>query len=145
MGFLDALFGSKQPQHPPLDPASPLAARLARHQASLDGFAARVRDRIEAVPGDRTLYLFIGKPPEMFGIAWFDGGGEEESLRTILKSRNLPQSRVQQISDDVREVYVRHQVAPRFAATAAGKPVAVTDATALVADLDRVIHEVAEG
>jgi len=143
MGFLDALFGSKKPQHPPLDAASPLAARLAAHRPSLEKMAGKVRDSLEAVPGESTLYLFIGKPPEMFGIAWFDGSGEEESLRTIMKSRNLPQSRVQRISDDVREVYVRHQGATRFSTTAAGKPVTVTDSTALVADLDRVIHEVA--
>ncbi len=144
MGFLDALFGSKKPQHPPLDPDSPLAARLARHRASLDAFAAKVRDSIEAVPGERTLYLFIGKPPEMFGIAWFDGD-REESLRTIMKSKNLPQSRVQRISDDVRDLYVRHREAPRFAVAAAGKTVTVTDAAALCIDLDRVIDEVEGG
>jgi hypothetical protein len=141
MGFLDALFGSKQPQHPPLDAASPLATRLAGHQANLEAIAKKLHDKVEAVPGERTLYVFIGKPPEMFGIAWFDGG-EEESLRTIMKSRNLPQSRVQRISDDVRELYVRHQAASRYSATAAGKPVTVTDSTALAADLDRLIDEV---
>ena len=143
MGFLDALFGSKKPQYPPLDAASPLATRLAAHRTNLEKMAGKVRDSLEAVPGESTLYLFIGKPPEMFGIAWFDGGGEEESLRTIMKSRNLPQSRVQQISDDVRAVYVRHQGAPRYSATASGKPVTVTDDPALVGDLDKVIHEVA--
>lgn len=142
MGFLDALFGSKKPQHPPLDPASPLATRLGIHQANLEAIAKKLHDKVEAVPGERTLYVFIGKPPEMFGIAWFDGGGAEESLRTIMKSRNLPQSRVQRISDDVRDLYVRHQAAPRFSTTAAGKPVTVTDSTALAADLDRLIDEV---
>jgi hypothetical protein len=144
VGLLDALFGSKKPQDPPLDPASPVAARLARHQASLDGLAARVRDSLEAVPGERTLYVFIGKPPEMFGIAWFNGG-EELSLRTIMKARGLPPARVQRISDDVRDLYVRHQGAPRFSGTAAGKAVTVTDAAALCADLDGVIDEVEAG
>lgn len=144
MGFLAGLFGSKPPQYPPLDPASDVAARLARHQASLDGLAAKVRDALEAVPGERTLYVFIGKPPDAFGIVWFNGS-QEESLRSIMKSRGLPQARVQRISDDVREVYVRHQAAPRFAAAASGKPVKVTDSTELCADLDRVIDEVEGG
>ena len=141
MGFLDALFGSKKPQHPPLDPASPLAGRLARHQANLDTFAAKVRDSLEAVPGERSLYVFIGKPPEMFGIVWFDSD-QEESLRTIMKSRGLPQSRVQEISDEVRTAYVRHQAAPRFSIAVAGKPVTVTDSTALCDELEQVVGEV---
>lgn len=142
MGFLAGLFGAKPPQHPPLEADSPVANRMARHQASLDALAGKVRDALEAVPGDRTLYVFIGKPPEAFGIVWFDDG-QEESLRTIMKSRGLPQARVQQISDDVREVYSRHLSAPRFAASAGGKPVRVTDSTELCAELDRVISEVA--
>ncbi len=143
MGFLAGLFGSKPPQLPPLEPDSAVAARLARHRTSLDALAGRVRDALEAVPGDRTLYVFVGKPPEAFGIVWFDDG-QEESLRTIMKSRGLPQARVQRISDDVRDVYTRHVTAPRFSATAAGKAVRVADSTELCDELDRVIAEVAE-
>ena len=141
MGFLDALFGSKKPQYPPLDAASPLATRLAAHRANLEKMAGKVRDTLEAVPGESTLYLFIGKPPEMFGIVWFDGD-QEESLRTIMKSRGLPQSRVQEISDEVRTAYVRHQAAPRFSIAVAGKPVTVTDSTALCDELEQVVGEV---
>jgi len=62
MGLLGSLFGSEK-ELPPLDPASAVTGRLEKDREMLEAFARRVDDKLEVVPGDRGLYVFIGKPP----------------------------------------------------------------------------------
>lgn len=138
MGFLSKLFGGEE--HPPLDPATPEGAAFERHRDVAVAFAGRLKDRLEVVPGEKVLYAFIGNPPDAFGIAWFEGG-DEHNLKTLMKAKGLSQLALNRISKELREAYVKHKDAPRFAVATGKKTVVVTPSAALERDLVRIIHE----
>jgi hypothetical protein len=142
MSLLGKLFGEKEP-HLPLDASSPAAARLERDRATLEAFVAKVHDKLELVPGDRATYVFIGKPPDAFGIAWLESG-EEHNLKRLIKEKGLPAQEVQLRSEELREAYQRSQGEGRYTTTIAGKHVLVTPSPSLERELVEIIHRVEE-
>lgn len=142
MGFLGKLFGGEQ-EHPTLDPQSLAGARFERHRDVVTAFAGKLHDRLEVVPGEKFLYAFIGRPPEAFGIAWFEGG-DEHNLKSLMKSRGLTQEQLGHISSELRSAYIRSRAEPRYTVQAGKKKVVVTPSAALEKELLKIIHEVAD-
>ncbi len=140
MGFLGKLFGSDK-EHLPLDPSSTAAARLERDRAMLEEFARKVHDKLELVPGNRATYVFIGRPPDAFGIAWFEYG-EEHNFKRLMKDRELSQREVQVRSDELRAAYIRSKDEPRYRADIGGKHVLVTPSSTLEQEIVEIIHRV---
>lgn len=140
MGLLGNLFG-KGKEYPPLDAGSAAAKRIERFRGQLEGFASKVNDRLELIPTDSTLYAFVGKPPDAFGVVWWRDG-EEHNFKTLMKAKALPQTRIQLLSDELRDSYKRHAADERFSSTVAGKQVTVTPSEAFAADVEKIIHEV---
>lgn len=143
MGFLGKLFGGEKEHRPPIDPSSRAAARLERDRAALEEFAHRVHDKLELVPGERATYVFIGKPPDAFGIAWLERG-EEHNLKRLVKERGLSAADVQRRSDELRAAWVRSAGEPRFTAEFGGKHVVVTPSATLEREIVEIIHRVEE-
>jgi hypothetical protein len=141
MGLLGKLFGSEK-EHAPLDPSSPAAATLGRSRQVLEAFAAKVQDRLEVVPGERTLWVFVGKPPGSFGIAWLQDG-EEHNFKKLMKDKGLSAARVQTLSDKLREAYVRAKGEERFSDQVAGRTVLVHPSASLEREVAGIIREVA--
>jgi hypothetical protein len=139
MGLLGRLLGSEK-ERAPLDPGSEAARRIASGRAVLEAFVARLHDKVEIVPGE-TTWVFIGKPPDAFGIVWFQGA-EEHNLKRLMADRKLPQARIQAISEELRAAYVRTEQEARFGYELGGKKVTVTPSAALEAELVRIIHQV---
>lgn len=142
MGFLGKLFGGEQ-EHPPLDPQTPAGARFERHREVVTAFAGRLHDRLEVIPGEKYLYAFIGKPPDAFGIAWFEGG-DEHNLKSLMKTRGLTQVQLGHISNELRHAYTRSVNEPRYSYQAGKKKVVVTPSATLEKELLKIIHEVAD-
>lgn len=138
MGFLDSIMGKQD--HPQLDPGSAEAKALERWVPQLEHFARKVDDRLELVPAENEIYIFVGKPPKSFGIAWLSPG-DEHNLKTHMKEKNLTAGRVQVISDQLRDVYKAHQQAPRYAWQVGGKHVTVTPSAQLASATRGVIHD----
>jgi hypothetical protein len=141
MGFLGRVLHTEK-QHAALDPASPAAARLEQHRAALDAFAHRLHDKLEIVPGDRGPYVFIGRPPDAFGIAWFVGG-EEHNFKRALQEKGVSQEQVRALSDELRQAYLRARDEPRFAWTIGGKHVLVTPSATLEREVAEIVDRVA--
>jgi hypothetical protein len=139
MGFLGRLFGEKE--HHPLDPSSPAATRLDRDRSVLEAFARKVHDKLELVPGTRATYVFIGRPPDAFGIAWIEHG-EEHNFKRLMSEKGLSQREVQVRSDELRAAYTRSKEEPRFTAELGGKDVLVTPSATLEAELVDIVHRV---
>lgn len=140
MGLFGNLFGGGKPQHPPLDPSTPEGKRMERYRDVVTEFAGRLHDRLEVVPGERVVYAFIGKPPDAFGIAWFEGG-EEHNLKTLMKARGLTAAQGARISEELRQAYVECQGEPRYAFEAGKKTVVVHPSATLERRLVSIIHE----
>lgn len=140
MGLFDGLRGKKE-DYPALGPAGRAAIRLAKHKDHLDDLAKRAKDRLEAVPTDEGLYVYVGKPPKQFGLVWYENG-EEHSFMSVMKERGLTKEQVQNLSDELRDVYTTHQDEPRYSYTLGGQTLVVTPAATPAEDLRRVIGEV---
>jgi hypothetical protein len=142
MGFLGKLFGTEKERHP-LDPSSTAAQRMARHRGVLDEFARKVHDKLEFIPGERAIYAFIGRPPDMFGIAWIENG-EEHNFKRLMKEKGLSEIEVKQRSEELRQAYQRSMEEPRYTTDLGGKHVLVTPSATLEAELVEIIHRVAD-
>jgi len=139
MGLFDKLL-SKGPSYPPLDPASPAAARLNNIRSLLEPFVKQVTDKLEIVPLENEAIVFIGKPPDAFGAAWLHNG-KISNFKTLMQDKKLPPDQVQFLSDKLRDAYVRNKDAGRFNADIAGKSVVVTPAEALEHDVAKIFQE----
>jgi len=140
MGLLAKLFGGGE-ELAPLDPSSAASSRIEAQRAALEQMVGRVRDRMELVPAEEMVLVFIGRPPDQFGVAWFTKG-EEHNFKRLLAEKGLAQRDVQRIADRLRDAYERHSAEPRFTVTLAGKKVRVNPAPALAADVAKVIMAV---
>ncbi|ABS28000.1 hypothetical protein [Anaeromyxobacter sp. Fw109-5] len=143
MGFLSSVFGEKKDTHPALDRDSVAGRRIAQRQLELESFVRKVKDRIELVPAQDATYVFIGKPPGSFGVAWL-ADGREQSMKTLMQERGLSAANVQILSDQLRDVYSAHMNEERYQADIAGKSVLVTPSDALAADVRRIVDAVAK-
>lgn len=140
MGFLDGLRAKKE-EYPPLDSNSQAAARLSQYLANLEDLAKRAKDRLEAVPSDRGLYVYVGKPPKQFGVVWYENG-EEQSFISVMKKHGLTNLQIQQLSDELRDVYSAHQDRPRYTFPLKQQEIVVTPDESLARDVERVIGEI---
>lgn len=124
MGFMNKMFGKEQ-QYPDLAGDSMAAERLAAIRTNLEQLARDVHDPMEVVPSDHGAYVFIGKPPKKFGIAWIEGG-EIKSFKTLMEEHGMTSQEVVKVSDELREVYVRYHDCEHFHATIADRDIVVT-------------------
>lgn len=137
MGFFSKVFG-QEPQYPDLSGNSRAAAQLAAIQSSLEQLAREVKDPMEVVPTEEGAYVFIGKPPKKFGIAWIEEG-EVKSFKTMMEEHGVSGTQVAKVSDELREVYVRHHDTEHFRATVADREVVVTPDPGLEQEVREVL------
>jgi len=141
MGLLAGLFGGEK-EYPALDGSNPALAGIERNRELLEGFAKRVQDKLEVVPGERGLYIFVGKPPKTFGIVWFHEG-VEQNFKLLMKEKGLSAASVQTLSDELRAAYTRTQREPRYTYDVGGRKVVVTPSAELQRDVAQIIGAIA--
>ena len=139
MGFLDKMF-SKTPQYPDLAGDSTAAEQLAAIKGNLEKLAKDVSDPMEVVPTHDGAYVFIGKPPKNFGIAWIEGD-EIKSFKTLVEEHGMSTKDVTKLSDQLREVYTRHHDTEHFQTTIANRNVVVTPSKPLEQDVRKVLTD----
>lgn len=140
MGFLNNILGSK-PKYPDLTEDNPLADKVEQVKAPLQTLMEQVKDPIEIVPADSYTYVFIGKPPKKFGIAWIKGG-ELSNFQQLAKDRGIGAAQMVDISAKLGSAYEQHSDGQRYSATVAGREVVVTPSTELTRKVDQIIGEV---
>ncbi|MDT8420095.1 MAG: hypothetical protein RQ754_06655 [Desulfuromonadales bacterium] len=137
MGLFGKMFGSES-QYPDLSGESDAAGKLAAIRGKLEKLAAEVHDKMEVVPTDDGAYVFIGKPPKKFGIAWIEGG-EVKSFKTMMEEHGMTNDQAIKFSNELREVYERHLGDKRFHARIADKDIVVTPSQPLENDVREVL------
>ena len=136
MSFLSDLF-SRKPDLPDLDPTTPAATRIAEVEAELDQLAHQVNDRLEVVPSEHAAYVYIGKPPKKFGLAWIHDG-KISGLNTLVEEHGLKPLEVEKLLDQLRAAYERNAKVNRYCATVHDRHVVVTPS----ATLEKEVHEI---
>jgi hypothetical protein len=134
MGFFDRMFGEKK-EYPELDPYSPTLNCLEKFRPQLEALSAEAKPPLEVIPGVERAFVFIGKPPKKFGIAWI-----EEGQVNNLKNRVDPQ-KVQALAERLRKIYEANQQGERFSAKLGACNLVVTPSDKFRNELREVIQE----
>ena len=124
MSLLGNLFSSK-PDYPAIDPSSTAASRVAEVKDQLGELAGQVKDPLEIVPSSHAAYVFIGKPPKRFGLAWIHDG-KIHGLNTLVEEHGLKPLQVEKVVDQLREAYERNADVNRFCMTVQDRDMVVT-------------------
>lgn len=145
MGFFSKLFGGGEPELPALDAGSPAAKQVEKFRPQVQSLVQKIDDRFEAVPSDKAIYVFLGKPPGMFGIVWFlEGDSDEHNLKKLMAKKGLPQRKIDSLMQKVRDAYSSVASESRFMTDVGGKKVIVTPAAAFAENLYKILHMVDE-
>lgn len=140
MGIFGNLFSSK-PEYPAIDPSSKAAERVARVEKELHELAENVKAPLEVVPAKGAAYVFIGKPPKKFGLAWIHDG-KVTGLNTLVEEHGLKPPEAARVLDQLREVYERHQDVQRYKATVRDVGVVVAPSEKLEEEVHHVIESI---
>lgn len=139
MGLLDKWFGGKN-DYPPLPADNEASARLDSIKPQLEELANRVNDNLEVVPGEREAYVYLGKPPKRFGIAWLHDG-KVDGLNELVDEHKLSQPQVQKLIGELSAAYEHASEAPRYSTEVGGKQVTVIPSRGL----GKEVHQIIEG
>lgn len=135
MGLFDGMFG---PKHPDLDPQSSAASQITDQGQVFEAFVSSANDRMEAIPGDGCLYVFVGKPPKAFGLVWFDGDGRHD-VRSMMEHRAMTRDAASLLVQELPAMYSRYDEEARFAHKVGGKSIIVTPSAAFHAELQQAV------
>jgi len=142
MGLFSALFASK-PSYPPLDATSAAAQRLEEIKPQLKELAGKVSDPLEVIPSAHAAYVFIGKPPKNFGLAWVHDG-KVSGLNTLVEEHGMKPAEIAHVVDELREAYKHCEQSERYTAELEGTKVVVTPSDQLEHEvhdiIDKLIH-----
>ena len=139
MGLLDRFFG-KGKDYPPLDSNSEAARKIQKVRKELETLANDVKDPLEVIPGSDTSYVFIGKPPRKYGMAFIQNG-QVLNLQSFAQKRKLSEAAVANLSDRLTEVYKQNLSSERFSAQIGDRPVVVNPSGGLKQALDNLLRE----
>ncbi len=140
MGLFDKMFGGGE-QYPELESEHYAMTRVNEVRPQLETLAGEVKDRLEVVPAEHAAYVFIGKPPKTFGLAWIHDG-QVSSFKTLVEERGVAPPILEQLVDRLRGAYQKSADAPRFQTSVGGREVTVTPAAELEAEVHRLIEAV---
>mgnify|MGYP001812413795 FL=1 len=139
MGMLDRWLGGKN-DYPPLPADNEARAKIDEIKTELEQLAGKVRDHLEIVPGEHEAYVYLGKPPKHFGIAWLHDG-RVDGLNELVDQHKLSQSQVQTLVVALGDAYEHAGDAPRYSTEVAGRTVTVIPSRGL----GKEVHEIIEG
>lgn len=138
MGILDKIL-KRKPDYPPLDRDGDIAKRLEHVTSELGTLAETASEDIEVVPAEGETYVFFGKPPKEFGLAWIRDG-EVKNLKNALEEREVPHHKAEAIVEQIRAAYERSEEDERYSTELAGKTVVVTRSEGL----ERKVHDIVQ-
>jgi hypothetical protein len=142
MSLFGNIFSSK-PDYPAIDPSSTAASRIAEVKDQLGELAGQVKDPLEIVPARDAAYVFIGKPPKRFGLAWIHDG-KISGLNTLVEEHGLKPLQVEKVVDQLREAYERNADVSRFSTTVQDRDVVVTPSASLENEVHEIIAKVVQ-
>ena len=140
MGLFGNLFSST-PDYPAIDSSSTAARRLSEVETQLGELAGRIKGPLEVVPAEHAAYVFIGKPPKNFGLAWIHDG-KINGLNTLVEEHGLEPKEIQGVVEQLRIAYERNADVSRFCATVNDREVVVTPSTKLEHEVHDIIEKV---
>ena len=140
MGILGQFFGGKH-NYPSLDSSAPASKQLEAVRPPLEKLANETRDPLEVVPSEDSVYVFFGKPPKKFGIAWIEDGDKIVNFKSLVDEKGFSEYSLQKLSQKLRQAYIEHQDKPRYVTKISDREVVVIPSTSLLNNLKSVVEQ----
>lgn len=140
MAILGKIFGGK-PDYPPLESSTPAAKQLETVRSPLEKLANETNDPLEVVPAEDSTYIFLGKPPKKFGIAWIEGGDKIVNLKSLVDEKGISPDNLNHLSEELRKAYIAYQDKPRYVTRISDREVVVIPSTSLLNNLKNVVEQ----
>ena len=140
MGILGQFFGGKH-NYPSLDSSAPAARQLEAVRSPLEKLASETKDPLEVVPAEDSVYIFVGKPPKKFGIAWIEDGDKIVNFKSLVDEKGLSETSLNHLSEELRKAYIAHQDKPRYVTRVSDREVVVIPSKSLLNNLKGVIEQ----
>jgi hypothetical protein len=137
MGLLDKFFGNKV-AYPPLPAGNEAMAQLDEVKAPLAELAHKVHDHLEVVPAEHEAFVFLGRPPSNFGIAWIHDG-KVTGLKEFAEEHHLSQVEVGKMIVRLGEAYQHASETPRYSAEFGGKQMVVIPSKLLENEMHQIM------
>jgi hypothetical protein len=137
MGILDRFFG-KGKDYPPLEPDCEAARKIEKVRKELETLAKDVKDPLEVIPGTETSYVFIGKPPRKYGMAFIQNG-QVLNLQSFAQKKKLSETDVAKLSNRLTDVYSQNQSSQRYSTQIGDRPIVVNPSGSLKQALDGLL------
>ncbi len=138
MGLLDKFLGSKV-EYPPLPAGNEAQATLDEIKAPLEALAHKVSDHLEVVPAAHEAFVFLGKPPKKFGIAWIHDG-KVTGLKEFAEEHHLSQIDMGKLIVRLGEAYQHASEAPRYSAEFGGKQMVIIPSKGLEQEMHQIME-----
>jgi hypothetical protein len=140
MGILGKIFGGKH-DYTSLDSSVPAAKHLESVRPPLEKLANETREPLEVVPAEDSVYVFVGKPPKKFGIAWIEDGDKIVNFKSLVDEKGLSPTSLNHLSEELRKAYIAHQDKPRYVTKISDREVVVIPSTSLLNNLKGVVEQ----
>ena len=140
MSILGKFLGGKQ-DYPLLDSSAPVAKQLESVRPPLEKLASETKDPLEIVPAEDSVYIFVGKPPKKFGIAWIEDGDKIVNFKSLIDEKGLSPTSLNHLSEELRKAYIAHQDKPRYMTKISNREVVVIPSASLLNNLKSVVEQ----
>ncbi len=140
MGIFDKFFGSRK-AYIPLEPNHPLAKHIDNIRQPLEDLANQAKDTLEVIPAGTATYVFIGKPPKQFGVAWVENG-KLFNLKKLADQKGLTTSTLEKTSGELSKAYKRSQEDKRYSTKLGSCSCLISSSETLGQDVDSIIQSV---
>ncbi|MDZ7841217.1 MAG: hypothetical protein U5R46_10435 [Gammaproteobacteria bacterium] len=137
MGLLKNLLSGED--HPALPEDSYAVERIRSVMPGLRQLVSETNDRFEVVPAAESAYVFIGKPPKKFGMAWITGD-KVANLGELAREKNYSPITLEKIEDELSAAYKRSDSDQRYVFSVDGQDVVVTPSQNLENEVDHIIQ-----
>jgi len=137
MGLLSGMFGGKE-EHPPLPADNYAKTRIESVRAELQKLSVETKDRLEVIPAEHAAYVFVGKPPKSFGLAWIHDG-KISNLAALAQEKKLNPIKRERVDDELRSAYERSAAEDRYSYSIDQHDFVVTPSSSLAQAIHQII------
>ena len=103
MGLFNKLFSSKQDSYPPLQTDSYASQRVDAVHNELEALISETGERLEVVPAEKAAYVFVGRPPKKFGLAWIQEN-KVSNFKTLIEDHGVNPIKLERITRQLRSL-----------------------------------------
>lgn len=140
MGFFNKAFRGKS-DYPELDADSPVMDQLHAIEQPLRELMAMISDPLEVVPAEGRTYVFVGKPPKRFGIAWIENG-QLVNFQVQAKEMGINPNDLQSTIAKLGTAYEHDTNTQRYSTTIAGRTITVTPSRPLNMEVQEIVASI---